>query len=194
MLFDNLSFILCSASPRRLQLLQGLDINFIVDTNTLFKEEIDFNIAPRDIPLYFAEGKSTHFHRPLNDNEVLITADTMVIVGDTPLGKPKDIDQAKEFLMLLSAKEHSVITGVCIRDKNRKHLFSSESKVKFAPLSPDEIDYYVAKYAPLDKAGAYGVQEWIGYIGIENINGSYYNVMGLPIHKLYNSLKELYLK
>lgn len=185
-------YILGSASPRRKELLKGLDIDFIVDTNNNFIEEYPNNIELESIPEYLACGKSKGFHRDLKDNETLITADTMVLCKGEIMGKPKNYSDAKRMLEKLSDSTHSVITGVCIRDINLCKSFSVTTEVTFNNLSSNEIDYYISNYNPMDKAGAYAVQEWIGHIGISKINGSYFNVVGLPVQKLYSELKNIY--
>lgn len=141
------------------------------------------------IPLYLAEKKSDAYLNMLSHNTILITADTIVWMGGEVINKPVDVEDAIRILTRLSGNMHEVITGVTIRTKTRKKTFYSHSKVYFDRLSPEEIGYYVSHFKPMDKAGAYGIQEWIGYIGIEKITGSFFNVMGLPIHKLYRELE-----
>jgi len=140
------------------------------------------------IPLYLAELKAQRYASLLKEKTILITADTIVWLNNEVIGKPLDADDAKKMLHKLSGKMHIVYTGVCIRSLHKVTLFTAESKVYFRTLSQGEIDYYVDTYNPVDKAGAYGIQEWIGYIGVERIEGSYFNVMGLPVQKLYNAL------
>lgn len=182
--------ILGSNSPRRRELLKGLDIEFVVDPETSFTEFCDPLENHEEIPVHMSRGKSEGFHRPLEDDEILITADTMVLCGKEILGKPHDTEDAKRMLRMLSGREHRVITAVTLRNSQRSETRSDTSNVYFKKLTPEEIDHYVDKYRPLDKAGAYGVQEWIGYVAIERIEGSFYNVMGLPVHKLYEMLKD----
>lgn len=182
--------ILGSNSPRRRELLKGLDIEFVVDPETSFTEFCDPLENHEEIPVHMSRGKSEGFHRPLEDDEILITADTMVLCGKEILGKPHDTEDAKRMLRMLSGREHRVITAVTLRNSQRSETRSDTSNVYFKKLTPEEIDHYVDKYRPLDKAGAYGVQEWIGYVAIERIEGSFYNVMGLPVHKLYDMLKD----
>lgn len=182
------SVILGSASPRRKELLAGLGIEFVVDTQNSFEEIIPDGMDNLQVPEYMAEGKSLGFHRELSDNEILITADTMVLCDDEILGKPKDTADAHRMLELLQDNSHTVITGVCIRSKEKSCQFSVSTEVYFNKLSAQEMEYYITNYKPFDKAGAYGVQEWIGYIGINRIDGSYFNVMGLPVQRLYNEL------
>ena len=140
------------------------------------------------VPEFLSKGKSKGFHRELLKNEILITADTMVLCNNQIFGKPKDKEDAMQMLNQLQNNTHQVLTGVCIRSCDKIRSFTSTTSVTFGEISKEEIEYYIDKYKPFDKAGAYGVQEWIGYIGIKNIDGSYYNVMGLPVHKLYNEL------
>ena len=180
--------ILGSASPRRKELLAGLGIEFAVDTQNSFEEIIPDGMDNLQVPEYMAAGKSLGFHRELSDNEILITADTMVLCDAEILGKPKDTPDAYRMLELLQDNSHTVITGVCIRSNEQTRKFSVSTEVYFNKLSALEMEYYVTNYKPFDKAGAYGVQEWIGYIGINRIDGSYFNVMGLPVQRLYNEL------
>ena len=182
------SVILGSASPRRRELLAGLGIEFTVDTQNSFEEIVPEGMDNLQVPKYMATGKSNGFHRELAENEILITADTMVLCDDEILGKPKDTDDAYRMLQLLQDNSHTVITGVCIRSNEKSCKFSVSTEVYFNKLSAQEMEYYVTNYKPFDKAGAYGVQEWIGYIGINRIDGSYFNVMGLPVQRLYNEL------
>lgn len=189
---DNFNIILGSASPRRKELLKGLGIKFTIDSSSHTEEIYSRTIKYSSIPKTIAVIKSEGFHRPLSEDEILITADTMVFTPENgnyiPLGKPEDATDAKRMLHLLSGKTHKVITGVCIRDNVRKFVFSSVSSVTFKILTNQEIDYYVDNYSPFDKAGAYAIQEWIGFIGISKINGSYSNVVGLPTQRLYKEL------
>lgn len=182
--------ILGSASPRRKELLKGLDIDFVVDTGNSFRENFRELKNFYEIPSIMSEGKSEGFHRPLEDDEILITADTIVICSGEVLGKPSDRDDAVRMLRTLSGRQHEVVTAVTIRSNERKETFSDLAKVRFGELGDSDIEYYIEKYRPFDKAGAYGVQEWIGYIGIESVEGSFYTVMGLPVHKVYRHLKD----
>ena len=186
-----MKLILASASPRRKELLASLDLDFTVDARTSFEERIPEGMACEDIPLYLSEGKSLGFHRPLQDDELLITADTLVFLGDEALGKPKDREDAIRMLQELSGVEHRVITGVTLRTTQTTRSFIDTTLVRFAPLSERDICYYIDTYRPYDKAGAYGIQEWIGSAAIEGITGSYHNVMGLPTEKLYSALHAL---
>jgi septum formation protein len=186
--------ILGSGSPRRRELLGGLDIPFTVDTGNTFEESFPEGTPAHEIPVLMAEGKSAGFHRPLEPDEILITADTVVIL-DYPdrepevIGKPHSRQDAVAMLHKLSGRTHEVVTAVVIRDCERRKEFSVSSHVTFAPLSDDEIQYYIDKYKPFDKAGSYGIQEWIGYVGISGIEGSFYNVMGFPVHRVYRELQ-----
>lgn len=188
-MFEGKRIILGSNSPRRRELLAGLDIEFTVDTANDFKEELKPGIAPEEVPLRMAEGKSGGFHRPLEENEILLTADTLVLCRGKLLGKPHGPEEAAAMLRLLSDAWHSVLTGVCLRSVSRTHSFSERTEVHFEKLSEGEIRYYIEKYRPYDKAGAYGIQEWIGYAGIDRIEGSYFNIVGLPVRKVYAALK-----
>ena len=181
--------ILGSNSPRRRELMQGLDLPFTVDTGNTFEEHVPPGTAPRQVPLILSEGKSHGFHRPLAEDEVLVTADTVVIVGDDVLGKPHSREEAVKMLRELSGRAHEVITGVTIRDAHREKSFTNCTRVHFAPLSPAQIDYYIDQYKPYDKAGAYAIQEWIGYVAITGIEGSFYNVMGVPVDEVYRELQ-----
>lgn len=183
------SIILGSNSPRRKELLAGLGFEFTVDTGNNFDECIEDGVDPHQQVIDMSEGKSLGFHRELKQDEILITADTIVIVDDELLGKPHSRQEAVCMLQKLSGREHEVVTAVTIRDASRKLTFSDSSKVVFAPLSDSEIDYYIDNYKPFDKAGAYGIQEWIGYAAIESIAGSFYNIMGLPVHRIYQEIK-----
>lgn len=182
--------ILGSASPRRRELLAGLDLNFIVDTENNFEENAGSDISPLELPSLMALGKSHGFHRELSEDEVLVTADTIVVSPDGAhaLGKPHTRREALEMLTMLSGKSHTVKTSVVLRDSEHERLFSEVTEVVFAELSQSEIAYYIDTYKPYDKAGAYAIQEWIGHAGIVSINGSYFNVMGLPTQSLYREL------
>lgn len=182
--------LLGSQSPRRRELLAGLDVDFkCVDIEC--EEHFPDSLCGADIPLYLAQLKADAYRNSLNDDDILITADTIVWCDGKMYGKPADKTEARNMLRSLSGREHEVITGVCLTTPKRRKIFSVTTKVRFAPLTPSQIDYYVEKYQPLDKAGAYGVQEWIGYVGVESISGSYYNVMGLPVQRLYGELQAM---
>lgn len=181
--------ILASGSPRRRELLSAMDIPFTVDTGNTFDESWSYDTPHEKVPELMSEGKSFGFHRELADNEILVTSDTMVLCGMEILGKPKDRDDAIRMLKLLSGRGHQVITAVTLRDREKKKTFSVTSNVFFKELSDSEITYYLDTYKPYDKAGAYGIQEWIGYIGISRLEGSFYNVMGFPASRFYEELK-----
>lgn len=182
--------ILGSNSPRRRELLAGLGIDFTVDTGNSFAESAEPGVEAHQVPVDMSLGKSHGFHRPLEDDEILITADTVVIVDGRVLGKPHSREEAEEMLHTLSGRTHEVVTAVTIRDKRGEKCFSVSSIVEFCRLEDWEIDSYIDNFKPYDKAGAYGVQEWIGYVGISRIEGSFYNVMGLPVHRIWQELKK----
>jgi len=182
----NVELILASKSPRRQDLLKKLALDFKILVSDVDETYPD-NISTFSIPEYLACKKAKSI-QVVNENQLIISADTIVILGNDIIGKPKDLDDAKLILKKLSGKMHYVITGVCLRANKQETSFSSETKVWFRDLSDEEINFYVETYKPLDKAGAYGIQEWIGYIGIEKIEGSFYNVVGLPVEKLYVEL------
>ncbi len=182
--------ILASQSPRRQQLMADAGLQFETIKYEV-EESFSSDILAEDVPLYLAELKSRNFPNKLSDRDIVITADTVVISQGEILGKPDGESGARDMLRRLSGSEHQVTTGVCIRTATRKRGFSVHTKVWFRELADEEIEYYVAKYSPLDKAGSYGIQEWIGYIGVERIDGSFYNVMGLPVQRLYCELRDL---
>ncbi len=182
--------ILGSGSPRRKELLEGLGITFIVDTGNSFDEAYSPETPHEKIPEILAEGKSHGFHRELESNEILMTSDTLVLCDDHVMGKPHCREEAINMLRLLSGRMHKVITAVTVRDSSRMKTVSDTALVHFKQLSDNEIEYYVDNYRPFDKAGAYGIQEWIGYIGIDRIEGSYFTIMGLPVHHAYALLLE----
>ncbi|WP_346854509.1 Maf family nucleotide pyrophosphatase [uncultured Draconibacterium sp.] len=187
--FPQYNFILASKSPRRQQLLKSLNIDFDVITKEV-DEIYPEGLQREEIPVFLAELKSKPFIPELSDGDLLITADTVVCLGNSVLGKPRDYDEAFAMLENLSGKEHQVITGVCISSNKKMHSFYSLSNVRFKKLLRPEIEYYITEFKPYDKAGAYGIQEWIGTIGITHIEGSFYNVMGLPIQKLYEEIQK----
>ena len=164
------------------------DIDFTVDTGNTFEEIYDADTPQERIPEVLSEGKSYGFHRPLEDGEILITSDTLVLCNDRVMGKPHSREEAIDMLKWLSNREHKVITAITLRDSVRCHTTSDTAVVHFKNLSEKEIEYYVDTYKPFDKAGAYGIQEWIGYIGIDRIEGSYFTIMGLPVHLVYQEL------
>ena len=192
-MLDNLkkyNIVLASKSPRRQELLKGIGVGFSILT-----KEVDESFSPRlpliDVAPFLSLKKAKAFDdAELPDNCMVITADTVVIVENEILGKPKDRDDAVRMLNLLSGKAHKVVTGVTVHTKEKTKTFSVTSKVTFETLDNQEIEYYIDNYKPYDKAGAYGVQEWIGYCGVSNVEGSYFNVMGLPTQKLYKVLKD----
>lgn len=182
--------VLGSNSPRRKELLAGLDLQFEVETIPGIDESYPDTLTSEAIPLYIARKKAEAYLDKMSDNELLITADTIVATYDRILGKPVNREEAIEMLRYLSDHVHEVITGVCLTTKDKTVSFSVASAVCFGRLEEEDIIYYVDKYRPFDKAGSYGIQEWIGYIGVEAINGSFYNVMGLPVQRLYQELKK----
>lgn len=180
--------ILGSNSPRRKELLAGLDIDFTVDTGNDFEEVYSPDTPHERIPEVLSEGKSYGFHRKLENDEILITSDTLVLCGERVMGKPHSREEAIDMIRHLSGRGHKVITAITLRDNKRCRTSSDTSIVYFKELSDNEITYYVDNYRPYDKAGAYGIQEWIGYIGIDKIEGSYFTIMGLPVHLVYDEL------
>lgn len=184
----NYNYILASKSPRRQELLKSLGISFEVLIND-GDENYPENLNREEIPVFLAELKATLFLKSLKENDLLITADTIVWFNGEVLGKPANQKEAVETLQKLSGHEHQVISGVCLTSIHKQKSFYSVSNVRFKKLSLSEIEYYVVEYQPFDKAGAYGIQEWIGYIGITHIEGSFYNVMGLPIQQLYTEIQ-----
>ncbi len=187
--YPDYNFILASKSPRRQQLLQSLDLEFTVLTREV-DEIYPEHLSKEEVPVYLAELKANAFQTELKANDLLITADTIVCLREQILGKPESYQDAFNMLKSLSACKHEVITGVCLFSQKKKVSFFSSTDVEFKKLSDEEIDYYIQNYKPYDKAGSYGIQEWIGSIGIRRIEGSFYNVMGLPIQKLYEEIKK----
>ena len=190
MILENYHIILASNSPRRRELLSGLDLDFEVKVLPDIEEKYPETLATQDIPVYIATEKAAAYKDLMSEHDLIITADTVVVLGDEVLGKPVSLDDAKRMLHALSGHTHQVITGVCMMTCPRQRSFSVTTDVTFKQLTEAEIDYYVEKYRPLDKAGAYGIQEWIGYIGVMGLNGSYFNVMGLPVQRIYNELND----
>lgn len=185
---EKYKIILASQSPRRIELLGGLNIKFevmVLDVN----EDFPAQMVGVDIPMYLAEKKANAYKHIMDEHTMIITADTIVWHEGKVLGKPVDETDARRMLRALSGKTHQVITGVCISTLQRRKVFHVISDVRFARLTEAEIEYYLHNFKPYDKAGSYGVQEWIGFVGVEHINGSYFNVMGLPVQRLYNELK-----
>jgi septum formation protein len=179
--------VLASKSPRRQQLLRDLGINFRVEVIEGIQESYPATMPADEVAQFLAIQKAKPYR--LKDNELLITADTIVVLDGEVLGKPADAAEAHQMLRNLSGKVHHVITGVCVTTKERQESFADVTEVEFAELTDEEIDYYIEHYRPMDKAGAYGIQEWIGYMGVKRINGCFYNVMGLPVPRLYALLK-----
>lgn len=193
-MLDNLkkyNIILASNSPRRKELLTGLGVDYVVRTLPDIDESYPDRLGGEAIPAFIAREKANAYKAMIQPGELIITADTIVWVDGKVLGKPHDKAEAIKMLRTLSGKSHQVFTGVCLTTCEWQKSFTAMTEVKFSTLTEEEIAYYVEKYAPLDKAGAYGVQEWIGFVGVEAIAGSYYNVMGLPIQKLYQELVKL---
>lgn len=186
----NYHIILGSNSPRRRELLAGLDLDFEVKVISGLEENYPSSLPPEEIPVYLAKQKAIAYQDSLKADTLLITADTIVWNQGEVIGKPRDHTAAIQTLRSLSGHTHQVVTGVCLTTAEKQMAFSVTSEVKFALLTDEEICYYVDKYKPYDKAGAYGIQEWIGYIGVESINGSFYNVMGLPVQRLYQEMKK----
>lgn len=187
--FPDYKIILASKSPRRQQLLESLGIRFRVETKEV-EEIYPKDLTKEEVPVYLAELKSKPFLQNISGKDLVITADTVVCLGSRILGKPKNQKDAIQMLKDLSNCEHQVITGVCLSSKHKSRSFYSITNVRFKRLTTAEVHYYVAEYKPYDKAGAYGIQEWIGTIGITHIEGSFYNVMGLPIQKLYEEIQK----
>lgn len=184
----NYNYILASKSPRRQELLKSLGMNFEVLIND-GDENYPDSLTCEQIPVFLAELKARHFIYGLKENDLLITADTIVWFNGEVLGKPANREEAIETLQKLSGHEHQVISGVCLTSIHKQKSFYSVSNVRFKKLLLSEIEYYVSEFKPFDKAGAYGIQEWIGYVGITHIEGSFYNVMGLPVQQLYTEIQ-----
>ena len=182
--------ILASASPRRKELLSKLDIDFTVKVLHDVDESFPTSLPVVQVPQYISRKKADAYRQEMQENDMVITADTVVAVGRRILGKPKSAEEARVMLKLLSDRYHRVVTGVTIMTAKRTETFATVSRVRFTRLNDEGIDYYISKYKPFDKAGAYGIQEWIGMVGITELNGSYFNVMGLPVQRLYAKLKE----
>lgn len=181
--------ILASNSPRRKELLAGLDVDFEVRVLKGIDESYPAELPTKQIAQYISQKKAAAYRNTITHDELVITADTIVILGDEVMGKPKDEADACRMLRELSGKTHQVITGVTLTTTEKQHSFSVETDVTFKEFSEEEIAYYVKKYQPMDKAGSYGIQEWIGYIGVTSLQGSYFNVMGLPVQRIYEALK-----
>ena len=190
MMFNNLvnkKIILASKSPRRQELLKGLGLSFKIKTKEI-NEDFPNSIDNSDVAAFLAKKKAESF--ALSNDEIIITSDTTVLLTNSILNKPQNTEEALRMLQRLSGKTHEVCTGVCIKSTDKEVTFSDFTSVTFKQLSLDEIEYYIKHFQPFDKAGSYGIQEWIGFVGIEKIEGCYYNVMGLPLSKLYQELLE----
>ena len=183
--------ILASNSPRRKELLAGIDIPFEVRVIDGIDESYPDTLPTKDIAEYISKKKSAAYRQTMAGDELVITADTIVVLGSQVMGKPHNTDEACSMLRQLSGKTHQVITGVTLTTMERQVSFSVETDVTFKVLSDEEIEYYVSHYRPFDKAGAYGIQEWIGHIGVTGMSGSYFNVMGLPVQRIYEALKTI---
>lgn len=193
-MLENISkykIVLASNSPRRKELLGGLGLQFEVRTMDGIDESYPDTLVGEEIPMFISSRKADAYQAAMAEDELVITADTIVYAKGEVLGKPADAADAKRMLNLLSGCHHEVITGVCIMTKQWRRQFAATSRVHFAKLTDEEIDYYVKNYKPFDKAGAYGIQEWIGFVGVVGIEGSYFNVMGLPVQRLYSELKKI---
>jgi septum formation protein len=189
-LLKNHKIILASGSPRRQQFFKELNIPFTIklyDVNEVYPKELH----KEEISEYLAQLKAAPFQGQLSNDEIVITADTIVWLDQEALGKPKNREMAFEMLQKLSGRQHEVITSICIKTNTYEKIISDSTSVSFSKLTNEEINHYIDAYEPFDKAGSYGIQEWIGFIGVEKIEGSYFNVMGLPVHKLYQILREL---
>lgn len=193
-MFENIKnyrVVLASNSPRRRELLAGLGIDFEVRVLPDIAEGYPDGLSATQIAEYIAREKADAYRQQMGADELIITADTIVVCGGEVLGKPADAADAHRMLHLLSGRTHQVVTGVCLMTAQRQRCFAVETDVTFKALSDEEISYYIDRYRPFDKAGAYGIQEWIGYIGVTGINGSYFNVMGLPVQRLYSELAQM---
>ena len=186
--FPQYNFILASKSPRRQELLHSLGLRFEVRLKET-EENFPATLLKEQIPVYLARLKAVPFLGELKQNDLLITADTIVWIDGKVLGKPENAEEARQMLQSLSGREHQVISGVCLTSRKKQKSFYAISNVQFKPLNDSEIEYYISEFKPFDKAGAYGIQEWIGAIGITHIEGSFYNVMGLPVQRLYEEIR-----
>lgn len=193
-MLDNLKkykVILASNSPRRKELLGGLGIGYEVKTMPDIDESYPDGLCMEEVPVYIARSKADAYRPLMEPDELIITADTIVWLDGVVMGKPKDEEEACDMLRRLSGQTHQVVTGVCLTTIDRQQSFATVTDVTFDRLTEEEITHYVSRYQPMDKAGAYGIQEWIGYVGVRSIKGSYFNVVGLPIQRLYQELKRL---
>ncbi len=186
---QEIKILLASGSPRRQNLIKGLDIPYEIVQPPDIEEKYPQGLDLYDVPSFLARKKARNYFEEIKPGTILITADTVVLCGDEILNKPKVYAEAFQMIHNLSGNRHTVVTGVCLKSAVKEHVFSATTEVFFSELSEDEIMYYLDKYQPFDKAGAYGIQEWIGYIGIDRIEGSFFNVMGLPLHRLYAEIK-----
>lgn len=180
--------ILASHSPRRRQLMKDCGLDYTLADSYEVEETYPETLPCAEVPVYLSQLKSEAYPRPLDERDILVTADTVVILDDAILGKPRDRKDAIAMLERLSGRSHRVVTGVTLRARDKICSFDARSTVSFGPLTREQIVYYIDRYRPFDKAGSYGIQEWIGYVAIEGIEGSFYNVMGLPVQKLYDQL------
>lgn len=183
--------VLASNSPRRKELLGGLGIGYEVKTMPDIDESYPDGLSMEEVPVYIARSKADAYRPLMQPDELIITADTIVWLDGVVMGKPKDEEEARDMLRRLSGQTHQVVTGVCLTTIDRQQSFATVTDVTFDRLTEEEITHYVSRYQPMDKAGAYGIQEWIGYVGVRSIKGSYFNVVGLPIQRLYQELKRL---
>ena len=190
-MLEHYKIILGSGSPRRKELLAGLGLHFEVLLRKGISEAYPDSLEANDVAQYIAEEKMSAYEDLLDGETLVITADTVVICDGMILGKPKDAGNAHDMLRMLSGKTHQVTTGVCIATAKKKTSFHVTTDVTFKDLTDNEIDFYIEHYKPFDKAGAYGIQEWIGYIGVTALNGSYFNVMGLPVQRIYETLSKM---
>ena len=185
------TIILASGSPRRQEFLKTLDIDFKIQLKSI-EEIYPENLKHSEISDYLSVLKAEPFRNELQENDILITSDTIVWHNNQALGKPKDEQDAFDMIALMSGKTHEVITSVCFSSREKQHVINDITKVTFKDFSEEEIRYYINNYKPFDKAGAYGIQEWIGQIGVTHLEGSYFNVMGFPVHLVYKTLRNLY--
>lgn len=190
MVAKNYKIILASNSPRRKELLAGLDVDFEVRVIQDIDESFPTSLPTKDIAEFISRKKAAVYQKKMTDDELVITADTIVVLDSEVMGKPHDEADASRMLHKLSGRTHQVITGVTLTTTTRQQSFSVETDVTFKKLSDEEINYYVQRYKPFDKAGAYGIQEWIGHIGVTGLQGSYFNVMGLPVQRIYEALRQ----
>lgn len=186
---EKYNIVLASQSPRRKELLEGLSLNFEIRKGIDVDESFSTDIPVTEVAEYLSRKKADAYKKTMDSNDLIITSDTIVLTDNVILGKPKNHEEAKKMIQMLSGRTHQVITGVTLVSKQKEVSFSVSTEVTFAELSDYEIDFYIVTYQPYDKAGAYGIQEWIGFIGVSQLNGSYFNVMGLPVQRLYSELK-----